>query len=600
MAQETLKDWEEHIRLAKAYQAEHGRLERWKENRDFYDNKYPDGVISVNLVFSIGRALVPQLYFKSPNILVTPRKPRLREQAKILEAIDRWLIPHMGLKYQIKQCILDAYLTNVSILKFGYHSIGSEFPADQTEEEMPSLLKQAMDAFLAPMKAMMGLDSEAEDEANRKLKKYSYHDWIKPDCPWALRWPTEDFLVPYGTVDIAAAPWCAFRLVRPLEDVQRDPVYSHTRSLKATGKLGDPMPGKPTGGSVLSPQYKDAMPKVPMLEYYELWDKRDGRVKVLVEGHQHWLRNDVHNLNMDGLPVEIMQFNPNGRDFWGVADVDQIKAQVKEYNETRTLEIMHKRTAITKFLFNETAIDDTELAKFTSGQISAVKMKENPVGNVMPITVSMSRDLYNMSDVIRDDVREVIGYARNQVGEFEASRRTATEAAIVQQALQLRADERRDQVADLLGNAFQRKIHPMLFDFWGEERTIEVTALGGWVEYTGEQIRGDYDVSVTADSIVPLSRAQRQQTALVAFKELKNDPRIDQHRLYGTVLEQYDDVLPGDLLLPPEQAQQNMLVAALQQLSQAQPKAGQRPQLRKVPGGQQQGAPLSAALAGGR
>ena len=125
MSRLTLHDWEENIRLAKVYQDESGRLARWKENRDFYDNKYPDGVISVNLVFSIGRALVPQLYFKSPNVLVTPRKPGFRMQARILEAVDRWLIPHIGLKQQVKSCILDAYLTNVGIIKFGYHSIGT-------------------------------------------------------------------------------------------------------------------------------------------------------------------------------------------------------------------------------------------------------------------------------------------------------------------------------------------------------------------------------------------------------------------------------------------------------------------------------------------
>lgn len=587
MKKDTLKDWEEEIKLAKAYQDEAGRLSRWRENRDFYDNKYPDGVISVNKVFSIGRALVPQLYFKSPNILITPRKPGLRQHAKVLEAIDNWLIPHMGLKMQIKQMILDAYLTNVGILKFGYHSIGTELPNEEQAPEIPTILQQALDMMLG------AFGSQKEDEEYEKLRKYSYHDWIKPDSPWALRWPTEDFLVPYGCIDIASAPWCAFRIVRPLEDVKKDPVYAHTKSLKATGKLWDG-PNKGSGG-VLSPQFRSAVPKVELLEYFEIWDKRDGRIKVLVEGHDYWLRHEEHHLNMDGLPVEIMQFNPNGRDFWGVADVDQIKAQVKEYNETRTLEIMHKRTAITKFLFDENAIDDTELAKFTSGVQCAVKTKTPPQQAVMALSPSMSRDIFKVGEDIAEDIRDVIGYSRNQVGEFEASRRTATEAAIVQNALQLRSDERRDQVADLIANAFQRKIHPMLFDFWTEERSIDVTAMGGWITYTGSQIRGDYEVSVTADSIVPISRAQRQQTALIAFKELKNDPRIDQNRLYASVLEQYDDVLPQDLLLPPEQQQQNMMMTALQQ--GPQPGRGQSPQPR--PRQQSGQAPVLTALQGG-
>lgn len=577
MIAQSVKQWEEEIRLAKAYQAENGRLDRWKENCDFYDNKYPDGVIRVNLIFSIGRGLVPQLYFKTPTILVTPRKPGFRQQAKILEAVDNWLIPHLGIKAQVKLGILDAYRTNIAVFKFGYHSIGSEFPTDRVEEDpVPPSMREAMSGFLEAMKATIlpferqqaGSETEEDKEAQR-LRRYSYHDWIKPEAPWMLRIAPEDYLVPFGGLDNPSIPWCAFRVIRPLEDVKKDPVYSHTRSLKANAKLNNTW----KDGKVMTPQESSAIPQVDLVELYEVWDKRTGRVKVIVEGHDKFLRNDEHGLDIDGLPSEVLQFNPNGRDFWGVSDVDQIKDQIKEYNETRTVELMHKKTAISKFLFDENSISDDELAKFNEGKIACIKVKGDPRNAVMLLNPSMSRDLYAMSDVIRQDIHEVSGWSRNQLGDFDSDRRTATEAAIVQGALQLRADERRDQVADLIAAAFQRKIHPMIFDYWTEERVIEVTSLGGWQSYTGQQIRGDYEVSAVADSIVPLSRAQRQQTALKAYEILRNDPMFDQYRLRQVLLEQYDDVMPPDVLLPKEQAEQNVLQQAMAQvMSQPKPK----------------------------
>ena len=576
MIPQTVKDWEEQIRLAKLYQDEGGRLAKWTESCNFYDNIYPPDVIRVNLIFSIGRGLVPQLYFKTPTILVVPRKPGMQRQAKILESVDNWLIPHLGMKYQLKMGILDAYRTNVAIYKFGYHSIGSEFPTDREEEDpVPPSMREAMSGFLEVLKTrvlpferhQVEAEEKEEEKERQRLRRYSYHDWVRPDAPWLLRIDPEDYLVPYGGKDNYSIPWCTFRVIRPLEDVKKDPVYSNTRSLKANVKI-DSISDK----KVLSPQDRNAVPKQELVELYEIWDKRDGRVRVIAEGHDKFLRNDEHKLDIDGLPSEVLQFNPNGRDFWGVSDVEQIKDQIKEYNETRTVELMHKKTAITKFLFDQDSIDDSELSKFTKGQIAAIKVKGNPAGIVMQLTPSMSRDLYNMSNVIRQDIHEVSGWSRNQLGDYEADRRTATEAAIVQSALQLRADERRDQVADLIAAAFQRKIHPMLFDYWTEERVIKVTGLDQWVTYTGPEIRGDYDVTCVADSVVPLSRMQRQQTVTTAFTMLKGDPFIDQYRLRQTALEAFDDVLPMDILLPKEQAEQNIMQMALQsQIGQPKP-----------------------------
>ncbi len=568
----TVDDWLEQLRLAKAYQAEDGRLERWKQNAEYYDNIYPEGVLAVNLVFSIGRSLVPQLYFKTPTMLNIPRKPGRGRQAKILEAIDSWLIPHLGMKQQLKLGILDAYRTNIAVFKFGYHSIGTALPS-LAPEPTPGLLgpmRAALADYLDRVSPALGEfvrpDQEEEEDEAAALKRYSYHDWIRPNAPWMLRVDPKDFLVPWRSRDIHEAPWCAFRFVRPLDDVKADPVYAHTASLQPNVKMSLPVSGavrSPNDQGVILPSDKGPQQAVPMVEGFEIWDKRTGKLTTVAEGHDRFLRQQEHGWKIDGLPVEILQFNPNGDDFWGKSDVDQIKLLVQEYNETRTVELMHKKSAVLKFLVHQDAIDDTELDKATKGLIAFIKTKLPPVGNVMPLSMNMSRDLYAMSDVSRKDISEVIGYSRNQVGEYDADRRTAREAMIVQQALQLRADERRDQVADVLAAAFQRKIHPTIFQFWDTPRVIEVTALGGWVEYTGTEIQGDYEVKTVADSVVPLSRMERQQTSLIAFDKLKDDPRIDQQRLYSTVLGAFEDVLPADLLLP-HQPQQTMLQQALQ------------------------------------
>lgn len=595
----TVQDWQREIKRAKNYQAQTAGVSSWETARGYYMNKYPDDVISVNLVFAIGRALVPQLYFKVPTVLVQPDKKEFEEFAPVVEAVDKKLIVQMGMKQQLKLGILDAYVSNIAVFKFGYHSVATEFPRPAQPSGNENIESETLEAL---RRIEGGEELAVRSEQTRKeIRTYSYHDWIKPNSPWMLRVRPEDLLVPWGAQDIYSIPWCAFRVVRLLEDVKNDPVYDKavTADLKANTTLSTPLDKEE---ATTPTTHKGGIPGVPTakrpnaadteldaLEFYEIWDKRSGKVLAVLEDTQkeQFMRNDVHGLDIQGLPVEMLQFNPTGWNFWGPTDVDQITQQQIEYNETRTLEIMHKRAAVLKFLVDQGAMDDTEIAKLTEGKIIVAKTKLPPNAAIKELNPNMSRDIFNVSDVIRTDISEILGFSRNQAGEFDVSRRTATEASIVQRALEIRSDERRDQVADLIAAAFQRKINPMIFDQWTEQRSIEVSGKGGWVKFNGRQIRGDYSVSIVADSVVPLTQAQRQQTALTALQQFKDDPRIDQNRLYEWALGQFQALgLPTDLLLSDEEFQKNqqqqLIQGLLQEVGKAQAKQATKPQ---QPGG---------------
>jgi len=556
----TTEEWKKQVALALEYQSERNRLESWKQARQYYMNEYPESVVSVNLIFAIGRSLVPQLYFKTPTVLVQPDKEEAVKMAPVLEAIDRKLVTQMHMKQQMKLGILDAFVSNIAVFKFGYHSIATKVDAQEGNGSLVGDLLKANPELMG---------AETEDE---NLQTYSYHDSIRPDAPWMLRINPEDFLVPYGTLNIESAPWCAFRVIRLLEDVKNDPTYKNTADLTASTTLvpDGKNPVKATNPT-LQGQDLSGGEKLNAVELYEIWDKRSGKIIVIQMDTEHPLRDEEHNMPIQGLPVELLQFNPTGWDFWGPTDVEQIVQQQIEVNETRTLELQHKRTATAKFLVDEGLVDDTELTKFVKGQLSVIKVKGNPNNAIRELNPTMSRDLYNISDVIRADISEILGFSRNQAGEFDVSRRTATEAGIVQKALEIRSDERRDQVADLIARAFQRKINPLIFQQWTAQRSIEVTGKVGWVQYTGAQIKGDYTVSVVADSVVPLSMQQRQQSAMLALERFADNPRINQTRLYEWALAQFQSLgVPADLLLSEEEFQgqqrQQMMQALLTQM----------------------------------
>lgn len=566
MAELSVSDWKKQILQGKSYLAEKGRLEAWGKAQDYYDNNYADDTISVNLIFAIGRALVPQLYFKTPTIIIQSAVEDLAQFTPVLEAIDTKLITKLGMKRQIKMGILDAFLTNIAVFKFGYHSIATELP--HQEEEEKEILGDDVRETIEALGGEVQTD-DPEDKKEDDKQRYSYHDHVHKDTPWMLRVRPQDFIVPYGTRDIHSAPWCAFRIIRPLVDVLADPVYKNTEGLKANTMLLS------SGGKdkiknihpTLRQEGVSGEAELDAVEFWEIWDKRSGKIIVIHEDRDLAFRDEKHGMPIQGLPVEILQFNPTGWDFWGPSDLKQIEQQQLEYNETRTMEMNHKKTAITKILYEETMMDQAEIDKFTSGEQVAVAVKGNPNQVIKEFNPNMSTDLFKVSEVIRQDVSEILGFSRNQAGEFNVGRRTATEAGIIQRALEIRSDERRDLVADLITDAFQRKINPMIFQQWTDERAIEVAGRDGWVKFTGPQIAGDYSIMVIADSVIPLTQAQKQQAAVEALNMFKDDPRVDQNRLYEWVFAQFQGLgMPPDLLLSEDEfkkAKQLQLIEGL-------------------------------------
>jgi hypothetical protein len=547
MPAKDVKYWKEELRKAKLYQDKGGRLNKWKEYKKWYRNEYPDSVVSVNKAFGIGRAMVPQLYFKSPTILVHPRKQNVIQQAKVLEQIDMWLIDHIGFKSQIKYMILDAYITNIGVGKIGYHSISTELPTPSTETT-------------EAVAEMIGAEP-AELEEELLLRKWSYHDYIRPDCPWYLRVRPQDVLVPWGFVDEHEAPWMAYRIVRPLADVKEDPTYTGTSKLEANIKI-DASPSNTSSPNLMG----QVGAQSDFVELFEIWDKRDGTVRVLSEDHDKWLRDEEHEMHITGLPSTILRFNPDGEDFWGVSDLEQIRKQINELNENRTHEIETKRLANVKAIVDTNIVSEEEIVKMEKGKPGPIiRGVGNVVGAYTQFKLDMPQDFYRVDEIIDKDIREIIGFSRNQAGEFDTSRRTATEAGIVQQAHELRADERRDLVADLIAETFRDKIHPLIFDNWTQERVIKVTQLGGWVKYTGDQIRGDYDLMVVPDSVLPLTRRQEQEMAMQAFRLFKGDIMVKQRELYIRVMQAFKDFVPD-----PEQLLQDEKVVQEQQQAQQQ------------------------------
>jgi len=598
LSSRTPSEWLSDIKLGLRYRAANEREKRWQRNYRYFKGQYDAGLIPVNIVFGICRTMIPQIYFKAPTVLVRPRPGPQQEYArrmmasKTLQAADKYLIGQMGLKKTLKLATLDSLLYNVGIMKIGYHSVFSEFevgPSAEAQEVLGALAQITGETPTPP-------EQMTEKEYDKYIK-YSYHDLIQPNMPWALRISPKDFVVPVGAKNIEETPWCAFRFVKRLDEMKLSPVYKNKGDLKAnaTLRLED-------HDGVTSPaEYQNQVAGPSMDDYveaWEIWDKRDETIRVVADGVSKFLREEEHGLEIKGLPVEIIQFNPDGDDFWGVSHVDAIAPQVAEYTETRTQEAWHRKISNLKTLIDKNLLDPAEIAKIEAGTIGPIVLVNgDPSKAVYSFTQSMSRDIYKNAEDIFADLKVIIGYNRNQGGEFEQSRRTAEEIKTVRGVNQIRDDELRDIIADVLADMFSKKIHPLLFQNWSNDRFVEVTSIQQsvqpqpmmvpgqmptqmavpqqnveWKPFDGAAIRGEYDVEVIPDSTLPLNKEAEKQEALALFQAFRDDPFIRQDVLRKNTIDKFESVKVEELLKTPQEMQAEQQQQFQMQMALAQAK----------------------------
>jgi hypothetical protein len=497
-----------------------------EDSRKYYRSDWKGDIIPVNRIFSFGRSLIPAVYFRSPRVSVTATKPELVMHAKVVEAVDNYLIKKTKLKKTLKTAALHAYLSGYGPIKLGYDS---EFGYD------PSL---AADEDYAT----------ATQYARKEKRDIEYHANVNPGMPWALPDLPENVIVPFGYRDPDSLPWIAHRILRPLEDVKQDQKYQNTKDLQGTRTL-----------SVIQPQKKSLFNEDNTIKYAELIEIRDLSTRMIhVICEDQLLLSIPDVLQMGSLPWEFIIFNEDPEYFGGIPDIVMVEPQQLELNDIRTQASRHRKIALLKFLYLKGSIQEDELEKFFSGQVGpGIEVDAESLANaVSTLQPHVPSDLAAEAAMVKNDMRESLGFSENQANAFKGGTPpTASETMQVAMAAENRISERKDIMADALVNIIE-KWNKFIFSFWTGERVVKIAGPDGaqtWVRFTGDQLKGDYDLNIDPDTGFPASKMMRQQAADLLLKTYGGDPLIDQIRLRELHLQQFEWLYPGvsNLVMQP-------------------------------------------------
>lgn len=516
--------WISAIQAGERYRDQMAYRDRWATWRDWNRGKFSPGILPSNVYFKMIRSQVPRIYFRNPSVSATASKPGLDYfiLAKLLERIDNKLIDRMGVKGQMKRMVLHGCMFGTG---FGFRGFGAEFTPS------PDMIR-----------------TEAPDAGTSRLQNHlEYNSLIRPNEPWFLATHPKDVVIPAYTPDIYSARWVCRKVYRTRQDILDDPRFKDKDALIESIK-----PVRPTRSLIATNERRDGV------VLWEIRDKKTGMVFVIApatamtdkaKGDGVIYQDADRLMRNNRAPAYPLVFNPDDEQFWGIPDSIIIEPQQIEKNEIRNQIRQHRRILLKKLLVGANAISPDEADKLVADDNVNSLIRVADINQVKPLEAGqIPPGLIEAENLIDQEVQEILGLGTNQFGEYApgSADRSATEASIINQATQIRVDERRDTCADLLVELTQ-DMNDDIIEYWGDDMVADIAGPAGsqiWIKFQPELLAGvQWDLKVDPDSSIPLTKQYREQKASQLYDRLygKNqsvDPNALTHfylsQVYGT------------------------------------------------------------------
>lgn len=484
----------------------------WRRMVDLYAGKHYDKQSSsdrmvVNRAFKTKNVISPSIAVNNPKFLVNARTPDKGPHAIVVEEIINYMWRTHRYQDEFRAAVDDALIVGHGWLKIGY-----KFKAERVEVKHAPIDDERDHDETEP-----GVDDREDVEGNVESEVK-----IVDDRPFVERISFFDMFVDPDARNLGEARWIAQRIRRNVADVQVDRRYDGKcrdgalvrNKVKATQRdgydPGDEDERESLTGNAASKGFVDI---------YEYYDLREGTVATFcTEVEDGYLKAPEKVPYPFPHPFEMIR-NYNVPDkFYPVGDLEAIEVLQRELNKTRTEQMLHRRANQRKYIAKPGAFDSkgmTDLQSDEDGiivEMASVDMDPSEAIAVMP-SHTIAADLYNMSDIISNDIDDTTG-----VTDFGDSsiRRTATEAAMIQDQLNARASDKLAQIELALARVGEKLIQLLQTFMRGEQviRIVGSEAAPMWLTYDKDYIQGKFDFEVEAGSTQPRNESFRAQRAM--------------------------------------------------------------------------------------
>tara|TARA_B100000586_G_scaffold20362_1_gene13487 strand:+ start:4164 stop:6041 length:1878 start_codon:yes stop_codon:yes gene_type:complete len=518
--QQKLEGYTERVEKCQRWREQEAYERTWNRLVDLYKGKHwpsttttKSDLIAVNLAFSTINVIAPSVAVNYPKIVVQATNPENRDRAAFVEAVANYLWKHHDFRTPFRRAVKDFLIFGHGWIKTGWKFVEQE--QSISEDERVNMFGSALDevdAFAAETPSLAGsLPSPEELAANIPSTVMR----VVEDQPFVERISPFDMFVDPAATCIEDAKWIAQRITRPLAEAQIDPKYkpSARKRLVANGSYNLNQDTYAT----LDDRWEFLEDQVVIWEFY---DVMLNSVAVYAEGGEEFLIDPLPMPYAYGHPFTMLRNYDVPGQFYPIGDLESIESLQLELDKTRSQLMNDRKRYARKYLYHERSFGPEgreALESEDDGRMVPVVDENKPLSEVvapMP-QVPISPEIYAYSDIIEQDINTVSGISEYARGAMPEIRRTATEASIIADAQNARAADKL-AIVEIGVSSVARRVLQLMQQFMTGNQMARVTISGEdmFVDYSRDDIIGEYDFSVQAGSTQPMNDTIRKQQAI--------------------------------------------------------------------------------------
>jgi hypothetical protein len=520
--------------LLKFMRSEVERSKRWRDNEDMddlwkrmielyrgkhYDTESPSDRLVVNMMFATKNIIAPAVAINNPRFVINARKPENAPMAVIVEEVLNYLWRCNHYQDEVRLAVDDWIIAGHGWIKTGY-----KFNKEPLAKKVPDSDIENSENPVDGATTEEGIDDRVAMPGNVETEMI-----VTEDRPFLERISIFDMFVDPDARHMKEIRWIAQRTWRALQDVRVDERYdvkarkaasatswSRWDSADADGRDSNTMPDQGAISYCEVIEFYDVKRKIVATFAMDGDNSEDGSVA----------RQSGFLIKPDDMPYAfghpfLMLRNYEVPDnFYPMGELESIESLQLELNETRTQMINHRKRFARKWVYARDMFDEDgvrALESDTDNTMIPILGDANPANYISPLpSIGTPPDFYNQSEIITNDINTIAGVSDYMHGAAnQAINRSATEAAMIQDAANARSRDKLTKIESFLSDAGERIILLMQQYLTGDH-VARITSVAGraWVNYDADYLQGAYDFEVEGGSTEPLNESFRRQSAL--------------------------------------------------------------------------------------
>lgn len=481
-----VKRWLDRLATSKKWRDQVRDDANWEKYVDEYKGKY-DVVLGniyippINEVYAYTQATIANLFFQNPYIAVNAKKTGTILGAYIWEAILNYWWRELKIKDEVELEIIDTIH-----IGHGWNKTGVNVKTSGSGDQ----LRLLRDSYFAT--------------------RVSWRDMlVNVGC----RRPPKDCL------------WIAQRIYRPTDDVKKD--YG-----RPAAKLnGAPHPS-------IDEQYRKNIiykEDINFSAIHEVWDARERKIYLIADENGDSFLEDPRPWPdwLEEYPYEMLQWNDVPDEPYPMSDIHTFNPQILETIKVFTQMLNHVKRWNRQMIIKKGTMTATEIDKFEKGIDGAI-LSAVTTGDIQTAFKaldfgSLPPDIYMVLDRLTQLKASINGQPEFERGSMtKTSTRTIGELQLMKGGSGARTDRKLDRIERHCENIARHLMAFMKANFsvseaariTGKEPPEIIKAFADQgkydpvsqtINFTPEDIIGEYDVTIKAGSTLPLDKLTRDQ-----------------------------------------------------------------------------------------